>query len=230
MNRALAVVQQKFLALDEKFRARTLRERAVISGGFVALLFLVVDASLIQPIALERERVEQLTVSTEEEVARLDNELERLERVELTPEELDLLRRRKAAEEGLAHVNREIAAEIAELVPPEAIVSVLEEMLQPFSDLELVRVTSDDPHRVGSGALHEADAAVLDATNSLYLHGLRLEIEGDFASTLEYLESIEDSPWHLLWDRFEYRVGDYPNARITIELHTISEQEEWIGV
>lgn len=211
IDRALNVVHQRFLDLDTRFRARALRERVMLGGGMAAVLFFVVDAALIQSIAQERERVHQLTLATEEEIDRLERDRATLERVELTPEELDVLRRKRRAEEELAAVNREIASEIAELVPPEAIVSVLEDMLAPFRDLRLVRITSEPPHRIGSGALHESESGVLDATGSLYRHGLRIEIEGNFASTLEYLERVESSPWHLLWDRFEYRVGRYPS-------------------
>lgn len=230
MNRFLNALHQRFVDLDMRFRARSLRERGILGGGLAALLFFAFDAALIQAIAQERERVQHLTVVTEEEIARLERDRESLEGVELTPEELDVLRRKRQAEEELAAVNREIASEIAELVPPEAVVAVLEDMLVPFPDLRLIRITSESPHRIGSGALHESESGVLDATGSLYRHGLRVEIEGSFASTLEYLERVESSRWHLLWDRFEYRVGAYPSARITLELHTVSEQEEWIGV
>ncbi|MEM9173642.1 MAG: hypothetical protein AAGC67_00265 [Myxococcota bacterium] len=230
MTRLLNRLHQRFLELDTLFRARALRERLILGGGLAALLFFAFDTTLIQPIATERERIRHLTAVTEEEIGRLERDREALERVELSPEELDLLRRRRQAEEELALVNREIASEIEELVPPEAIVSVLEEMLAPFGDLRLVRITSEPPHRVGSGALHESESGLLDATGSLYRHGLRVEIEGSFAATVEYIEAVERSPWHLLWDRLEYRVAEYPSARVTIELHTVSEQEEWIGV
>ena len=230
MNPWLSSIHARLIALDERFRARTLRERVILGGGLAALLFLAIDTTLIQPVAAELERVEQLTIATREEITRLESDLDKLERVELTPEEIAILARKRRIEVELAEVNEQIAEEIADLVPPEAVVSVLEDMLDPISGLSLVRVMSDEPHRVGSGALHEADTGVLDATRSLYRHGLRVEIEGDFASTLEYLERVERSEWHLLWDRFEYRVQEYPGARITIELHTVSEQEEWIGV
>lgn len=232
MSRFLNELHQRFVDLDTRYRARPLRERLILGGGLAALLFFVIDTTLIQAIAQERDRIQRLTVATEEEILRLERDRESLERMDLTPEERELLRRKRRAEEALDEVNRQIASEIAELVPPEAIVSVLEEMLVPFRDLRLVRITSEPPHRFGSGSPQESesDADLLDAAGRLYRHGLRVELEGDFASTLEYIERVESSPWHLLWDRFEYRVERHPSARVTIDLHTVSEQEEWIGV
>lgn len=230
MNGFLARAAERFAIWDERFQERSLRERAVLSIALVGVLFLLVDALFLRPAAAELERIDRLTVAARDEVGVLEGELATFGQVEFTPEQRLFLERRKRVEAELDAINQDIAGEIAELVPPESIVSVLERMLESDPRLKLVEVRSEAPHHVGSDSLHATDSSVLDATKRLYRHGLRIEIEGDFASTLDYLERVETSPWHLLWDRFEYRVEDYPNARVTIDLHTVSEQEEWIGV
>ena len=230
MKRLRENLLSEFLRLDEKFQALTTRERAVIGVGVVAILVLVFDSILIQPAEAEIKRAEQLSKSIRQEIDALEHKRETLDHVELSPEEIARLERRRVLEAELESVDRDIASEVSELVRPEDVVSVLEEMLRSSEGLELVRVESETPHRVGSSSLDEAEPSVLDATTSLYRHGMHIEIVGDFASTVEYLERVERSRWHLLWDRLEYEVIAYPHARITIDLHTLSEVEEWIGV
>jgi len=230
MKRFLDQARERFAALDEAFRGRTVRERGILAAAAVALIFFGMDSALIQPTSAKLTRIDLQTESATSDINRLGLALAALRRVELTEEERELLKRKQIAEQQLAEINAEIEREISELVPPEAIVSLLGEMLTPDSGLRLVRLESQEPHRVGSGSLHESDTGLLDATASLYRHGLRMEIEGEFADTIEYLKRVESSRWHILWDRFEYRVKQFPEATIIIDLHTVSEQEEWIGV
>ena len=113
-------------------------------------------------------------------------------------------------------------------------------MLEETPGLRLVRLESEPPHQIGGdaagtseGAANETAAEAAPAiagVEKLYRHGVRVEIEGDFKSTLDYLERVEESEWHLMWDALDYRVDTYPTATITIDFHTISQSEEWIGV
>ena len=230
MKRIRENVLGEFHRLDEKFQALTVRERAVLGIGVAAILILAFDSLLIQPAEAEIKRSEHLSQAVRQEIDALERKRETLDQVELSPEQTARLERRRRLEAELEAVNRHIAGEVSELVPPEDVVSVLEEMLRSSDGLRLVRVESETPHRVGSGSLEKSEPSVLDATTSLYRHGMHIEIVGDFASTVEYLDRVEHSHWHLLWDRLEYEVIDYPDARITIDLHTLSEVEEWIGV
>lgn len=230
MSPLVQTIKARFAELDALFNARTLRERAILGGGLAALVFLGMDSTLIRPVSADLERVGAAIERTTDEIARLEAERAALERVELTEQELALVARKQRLEQQIAQIDAQITAEISDLVPPEAVVSLLENMLADRPGLSLVRAESRAPHRVGSGALHDADSSILDSTEGLYRHGLRIEIEGDYAATLDYLERVEASPWNLLWDRLEYRVQQYPTATITLDLHTISEVEEWIGV
>lgn len=226
----LQAITERFAQVDALFNARTLRERAILGGGVAALVFFLMDATLIQPVSIALERSRAAIDRTTGDIARLESERAALERVELSDEQVELLGRKQHIMQQIAEIDARIAAKISDLVPPEAIVSVLENMLAEQAGLSLVAAKSREPNRIGSGALSDSDASVLDAAEGLYRHGLRVQIEGHYAATLEYLERVEASPWNLLWDRLEYRVKQYPTATITLDLYTISEAEEWIGV
>jgi len=230
MSPLTRALKTRFAKLDDLYNGRSLRERAILGGGIAALVFLAMDSTLIRPVSAKLERSRVAIERTTEEIARLESEHGALKRVELTDQEVELVARKELLQRQIAEIDAQIAAEISDLVPPEAVVSVLENVLADQSGLSLVRAESQQPHRVGSGALHDSDSSILDATDGLYRHGLRIQIEGDYRATLEYLERVEASPWNLLWDRLEYRVQQYPTATITLDLHTLSEVEEWIGV
>ena len=40
-----------------------------------------------------------------------------------------------------------------------------------------------------------------------------IKFQGDYFSTMNYLQAIESLPWRISWDRLEYKVIEYPNSR-----------------
>ena len=65
---------------------------------------------------------------------------------------------------------------------------------------------------------------------SLYQHGVRLVFKGQFFDVQEFLTSIEKMPYQLYCHSLNYRVEDYPQAIVEIELFTLSSNEAFIGV
>lgn len=70
--------------------------------------------------------------------------------------------------------------------------------------------------------------AAAQATINLFEHGIVIKFKGDYFSTLNYLKAIEELKWQIFWDKLEYKVIQYPIAEITLQLHTVSDQEGWI--
>ena len=61
-------------------------------------------------------------------------------------------------------------------------------------------------------------------------HGLMIAFEGDYMSTLSFMQEIESLEWGFFWDSLEYEVIDYPTSRVVITLFTLSLDKNWIGV
>jgi len=64
----------------------------------------------------------------------------------------------------------------------------------------------------------------------VYQHSFEVEFEGDYLSTLSYLEALRELPWRFFWSRIDYKVNAYPVAGVKLRLYTLSLSKEWIGV
>jgi MSHA biogenesis protein MshJ len=64
----------------------------------------------------------------------------------------------------------------------------------------------------------------------IYRHALRLELQGSYNDTLDYIERLEQLPWGLAWETLDIHMQRYPKARIILHLYTLSLKEEWLGV
>ena len=227
MNPHVDAIKTRLRAFDDSFSARTVRERAVFGAGIAAVLFFSIDSIGIRPVTEKIDRADLAIERTENTLVELEKLSRSLNGAEMSEEEKRFFERKKRLQAQLGEIDSQIAAEISELVPPQAIVSVLEEILAPIRSLQIINVQSQEPYRLGSGRTESKSSASMGA---LYRHSVRIEIEGDFAATVEFLKQAENSRWNLLWDRLEYQVDEFPTATITLDIHTISDQEEWIGV
>ncbi len=244
MNSSLETAKARIDELDEKFRARSLRERLILTFGAAACVFMLIDHLALQPISDQRRQIESSRLQVEAQIGTLETELASLMGVQPTEEERQRADEIRQLEEQLAQIESRLAREVSALVPPEAIVALLEEILGQVPGLELIRVESQPPRRLGQAPLDDAAtlasaattassadaAAITRAGLRLFLHGLEIEVDGSYPAMLEYVERLEASHWNLLWDRLELEVVKFPKAHVRIDLHTISSDEEWIGV
>ena len=233
-------VREKFESADAAFVARPFREKLMIAAMAIGLVFFAIDLIAIQPITDDRNRIEIGADRTRETQSMKEAQLAALSSGEMSAEERRIFDETELVRTQISEIDRRMASEIEGLVPPQAIVAVLEELLEKTPGLRLVRRESEPPYQIGSKAsADEMNGSTSTASDTsqpgdeiekLYRHGVRIQIEGDFHSTLEYLQRVKSSEWHLMWDALDYRVESHPTAIITIDFHTISQSEEWIGV
>ncbi len=208
----------------QRVDALTLRERALI---FATLMIIVVAswyAALMQPLAnreqavqaeLEtvRKRLETLNGSMQAAAVRLGADPHSDTRV--------LIARIRAQ---LEQLDAELQMFTADLIAPAEMAYVLEDVLRRQNKLRLLGVRHLGAEPLTAGPEDSGDAA------DLYKHSVELELEGRYLDCLAYVRELEALPWRFFWERFELEVETFPRNRIRILVHTLSLEEEWIGV
>lgn len=139
----------------------------------------------------------------------------------------------------LQALDREITNLAGDLVTPSEMTRILTSVLSRYSGLELIRFQNKQamPLRTGlAGGIAVDDADVLNAgvagniDGQVFEHGLLLEFQGDFFTTLKYLRFLEEITGSFFWDSISFRQIDWPIAIVTLEIHTLSTDEGFIGV
>lgn len=129
-----------------------------------------------------------------------------------------------------------------DFVTPNEMTNILTSVLERQEGLELVSFgnQSATPLREGinnvaellaaTGAVNLDDVVTTGVSGQVYEHGLVIEFEGDFFNTLKYLRFLEDITGSFFWDSISFRQLDWPNAHVTLEIHTLSTNQGFIGV
>ena len=59
---------------------------------------------------------------------------------------------------------------------------------------------------------------------------MQIEFEGSYLETLKYMSQLEALSQKFYWGSVDFVIEEYPRARVTITVNTLSLSEAWIGV
>jgi len=68
------------------------------------------------------------------------------------------------------------------------------------------------------------------APELLYRHGVELTLQGAYPDMLDYMAALEAMPSQLFWAKAKLDAEDYPRARLTLVLYTLSLDQKWIAL
>ena len=214
-----------YLGLADKFDALALRERYLVAVALLGGVLLVGWTMIVDP-ALVRSRVAERAIANQRsQLATLAAQTQALQAPDKNPEalagaELAELKKRLSA------LNARFAALGGDLVPPERMAGLLEELLGRKRGLHLLGLRT-----LPAASVLEPKAGGVEAgAAGLYKHGVEISLEGGYAELTEYLAQLEKSPQKLLWSSVTLSAEAYPKLVLTLTVYTLSLDRTWLIV
>jgi MSHA biogenesis protein MshJ len=213
-------------SLQSRIDELTLRERGILFFVIVGLLYITWDSMLILPEEKMQKQVIADFGELRKEITALEQEsLAIINRHNLDPNEEERRRLEQLMASGDA-IEKQMVVALEGLIEPEEMAAALESVLKGQQQLRFVRLEN-----LGAKPLlNEELAEESTAETGIYKHTMRLEIEGSFHHTRDYLQALERLPWKFHWESVTMEIMDYPQARVEIMVNTLSMDEEWLGV
>ncbi|WP_339869319.1 hypothetical protein [Pseudohongiella nitratireducens] len=244
-------LQSRWQQAARSFNARPVSEKWIITAAVIGVLvwlyyLFILTGQNTQVTALNRQlmtaRASLVSMEQREQVARQAAIDDPNQAVRLRIE------RAMAEQERLDGLLTELAGN---LVTPQAMTRLLTSMLQETGGIELVRVENLAPMPMRNTMAEQSAAAEANDTaegqgdaaepaqasgtlnqtrQQVFQHSLVLELQGDFLSLIEYLGRVESFAASFFWDELTIEQETWPNARIRLQLHTLSTEEGFVGV
>lgn len=210
-------IQKKFIQLSQRERL------LILVTGLVAIL-MVGFLWVIEPMILETQNAQKEAARLKAQTLTLDSKIDRVQ-IDLQQDiNKSLTFRIEANKKEIAKFDEMLFGHTEDLVPANKMPDLLERMLIKSDKLILREMRSIAPT-----TLIEIEDNGSSQTN-LYQHGVQLTLEGQYFDIQRYLEEVEAMPWRFYWKKFSYRVMEYPQAEVEIELYTLSTSPAFIGV
>ena len=224
----LARLRTQADTLVQRVDALSLRERLMVMAAVLFVLGALWEALLAAPLSAREQRATQQLNSLKQRIAALD------ETMAATAEGMDSnvpdkLKRLQQLRGRLDEANESFRIFLSDLVDPGQMRLVLEDLVARQGALRITGIRSLEPEQLFPDEEEEPSAAQREMPK-LFRHGLALEMEGGYLECLSYLQALEILPWRIYWAKLDVETEDYPSNRILVELHTLSLDEEWMGV
>lgn len=234
---------KKWDQLARNINARNRSERLIVLAMSAAALLLVYLTFVKDPMDAGVNRVQAQIRGVQGQIAAQQTTHAEMLAASLDDPSRFANERMQVVERELQQLDAEITSLAGDLITPSEMTEILSTVLGQFTGLELVSFQNQaaQPMRTGiAGAaanlLANAGASLFGdgedevGSGQVYAHGLRLELQGDFLTTLKYLRFLETIGGSFFWDSLTFERLEWPTSRITLEIHTLSTDEGFIGV
>jgi MSHA biogenesis protein MshJ len=208
---------------------RAPRERLVLAVSLLIVLTLLWHVLLIEPLVKQRQELESQIDSAVTLVAALDQEAVAIVADAAQDPDAENRRQKVVLETEIGRLDERLASLTGELISPQQMVTVLEEMLTRRRQLSLTRLENLPSEPLLEHPTVDSQVEKVQQRN-LYRHPLRIELSGSYLEALAYLQSLEQLPRKVYWQDLELSVEEYPQTKITVTVYTLSLKEDWIGV
>lgn len=208
----------------DKIDALTIRERFIISATIVVLLVFVWWNFYAQPLQLKTSNLLQSNQSIANELQLQNATIQSIQqRIRLGVHKVRQLRL-KTLEIELGKVNALLKQKTLELIEPDQMFELMQQLIFTESRLKLTTLKRKELKPAFTGDLKEGNQP------GIYRHVMHMRFEGKYVDVLNYITSMEQLEWKLIWDKITLKLTDYPVITVDIEISTLSESQQWVGL
>jgi MSHA biogenesis protein MshJ len=210
----------------ERLDALTLRERVIIFGAGVALVYIAWQWLLMDPLAARTKVAERHLADARQHMSMMDQ----IGAASSLNPAMAAVARNRALTERLAALDAELSSVAQGYVAPERMTELLKQLLAEQHGLKLVSLANLTVESLSHplGAVPDAPLAADD--RGPFLHPVEMVVEGDYGSVVAYLRALEALPWRIHWQQVELTAGDYPVNRVRIVIGALSLSRYWMSV
>ncbi len=217
------------------FDALKKREQYLLLVAVPVTITVVFFLLLIEPEMKASTKLKDKLGSLQNQLslAKRSNE-ELLEQAQIDPnteisQQIDSLQHR------LERLNQEFQGELSQLVSPQVMPVLLEQLFNKAQGLSLINMQSVTPEKlILNRVVTQQDSSIAKSKETqhqaIYRHGIEITFAGSFFATRDFLTEAENLGWKLYWQDLSYKVDEYPDAITHLSLFTLSTSEAFIGV
>lgn len=204
----------------------SLRQRGMLFAAVCLVLIALVHATLVEPLLARQKSLIDRVNRDQSQLSAVRGQLQGLlkdgQADPKDPDQAALL----DLERRVAETERTLASRREALVAPTRLPALLKTLLgrNPQVKLESLRVVP------GTAANAPAAAGQAAPLPELYRHGVEMTLKGGYFDLMSYLAELERIPTRLLWGSAEIQVEQYPEVRLTLQVHTVGTQRSLLGL
>jgi MSHA biogenesis protein MshJ len=239
-----ASMKEQILTLAARIDALSLRERGMVFGAVIAVLVFAGHTFVLAPQDVKQASLRDQIAQQNAAMAVIDGEITaRVQGSQVDPD-APARARLNAMQQEMAQLGGQLLALEHGLVPPERMGPLLDGILRANGRLKLVSmrtlpaeplagpgpapVSAPVSAAIAAAPVAPSIAAAPGDVPLLYRHGVEVTVRGNYLDMVDYMSALDAMPTRMFWGRAQLDVEAYPAARLTLTLHTLSLDRQWM--
>lgn len=225
-------MKERILQLRARIDALSLRERGLVCLAVCALLAFIGHALFLAPMQATQQALRGQIAQQRTDIAAIDEAIaSRVQAFQLDPDAAARTRL-NALRQEMGQLGDQLLAIEHGLVPPERMGPLVDGILRANGRLKLVAMRTLPAEPLAGPNAPAAAASVPTAAPAaaplLYRHGIEVTVRGNYLDMVDYMSALDAMPTRMFWGRAQLDVEEYPAARLTLTLHTLSLDRQWM--
>ncbi len=218
-------MNSKLKQYRQRFDAQSIRERGLIAVSLIVVISFVWwnnhAVTMMKKTELLQAKNQDLNAEVENSRAIVRDMRQRIAAGVYQEKEFQLAR----LGEELDEVEAQLRANTVELIDPEKMFELMNQLIYQDSRLQLLSLKRREVNQA-IPSLDEKDSEA----PGIYRHVLEIEFAGNYLDILRYMQTLESLDWKLLWDEIEINSDEYPKTTVKVAISTLSTSKEWVGI
>lgn len=200
------------------FGSKSPRDQWIIAVVSVVALGWLMYVILVEPLVESYEQNKRQISQVENTISQHDREIRQL-RGRLTDNPNQQLEREiEQLQRQISLIDSSLVG-LAEFIEPRQLMDWVHEVLAGTGVREQTAV------RLRSFSIQQPQPFMENQLDvPVYQHNLELVLEGRYFAVRDYLRRLQDAPYGFYWVEMNYEVQQYPTARVTLYLYTLTQE------
>jgi MSHA biogenesis protein MshJ len=210
-----ASIKQRVLQLAARIDALSLRERAMVFGATIAVLAFAGNTVVLAPQDAKQAALRTQIDQQQTAMAAIDAEITaRVEGSRIDPDAQSRTR--------LNTMQQEMGQLVEGILRANGRLKLVSMRTLPAEPLAAPGATTAPAAAAGAAPVAGGDVPLL------YRHGVEVTVRGNYLDMVDYMSTLDAMPTRMFWGRAQLDVEAYPTARLTLTLHTLSLDRQWM--
>lgn len=210
------------------------RERKLIFYTSQVMIAWLGFVLVIEPLMLKATQLTKQNQQTQQQITQLQQQSALIQRALSVDINQEIQSQIQAQQQVQSELTQRIQQLTGSYISAQQMLDLLQDLLVKMPKVQLVAlenlpVKPIQLQAMTQGQTPEKTASALDQP-LLFKHTTQLVFRGDFNGLQQLLGQLQQLSWQLHWVKLQYKVLEYPQAELQLELETVSESANYVQI
>ena len=214
-----------WVTLSNKLNDRSLRDRGLIFLITASMLAILIYTVFLDPQLAKQRTLSRQIIQQQSQIKGVQAQIQGLEEARSIDPDTTNRAKLEALRIQLVQIKALLQVKQQQLIPPDKIGGLLEEMISRNRQLQLISLRS-----LPASTVTGEEEQVTAVEKEFFKHGVEISVRGSYFDLLDYVTQLEKMQWQMFWGKASLTVEEYPVSRLTLTLYTLSLDKAWLVI